>query len=142
MNHYCAADGGFYSLAFHGFIPDGCVEVSDEDYEALKAGQEQGKWLVANDQGYPVLIDPPPPSSEVLAAIERQWRDERLLATDGVVSRHRDELEEGIATTLTIEQYAELQAYRRLLRNWPEASEYPFSEHRPRAPAWLSTLSQ
>lgn len=142
MNHYCAADGGFYSLAFHGFIPDGSVEVADEDYEALRAGQEQGKWLVANDQGYPVLIDPPQPSPEVLAAIERQWRDERLLATDGVVSRHRDEVDEGSPLTLNLGQYAELQAYRRALRNWPEAGEFPLSEHRPPAPAWLAGESQ
>jgi hypothetical protein len=138
MQHYCAADGGFYSLAFHGFIPDGTVEVADEDYEAFKAGQEQGKWLVANDQGYPVLVDPPLPSPEFFAGVERAWRDGQLAATDGVVSRHRDELEEGLETTLTPTQYTELQAYRRALRNWPETGEFPLIEHRPLAPLWLA----
>ncbi|MGF6152005.1 hypothetical protein [Pseudomonas fluorescens] len=95
MKHFCAADGGFYSLTFHGFIPDGCVEVSDEDYRALLAGQEQGKRIVAGDDGFPVLVDPLPPSDEALAAVERGWRDQRLSETDGVVARHRDELEGG-----------------------------------------------
>ncbi|ROM91060.1 phage tail assembly chaperone [Pseudomonas brassicacearum] len=137
MNHFCAADGGFYSLEFHGVIPVGCVEVSDEGYRALLAGQEQGKRIVAGDDGFPVLVDPPPPSDEALAAIERVWRDQRLSETDGVVSRHRDELEGGGTTTLTLEQYAELQTYRSGLRNWPEAGEFPLIEHRPPAPLWL-----
>lgn len=137
MKNYCATDGGFYSLAFHGFIPDGCVEVSDEDYRALLAGQEQGKRIVVGDDGFPVLVDPPPPSDEALAAVERVWRDQRLSETDGVVSRHRDESEDGGATTLTIEQYAELQAYRKALRNWPDAGEFPLIDHRPPPPLWL-----
>ncbi|WP_092299320.1 phage tail assembly chaperone [Pseudomonas sp. NFIX28] len=142
MNHYCAADGGFYNLKFHGFIPAGSVEVSDEDYQALTAGQEQGKWLVANDQGYPVLIDPPLQSPEFFAGIERAWRDAQLAATDGVVSRHRDEQEESMETTLTLSQYIELQAYRRALRNWPESGQFPLSEHRPSVPDWLAEQLQ
>lgn len=142
MKYYCAADGGFYSLAFHGFIPEGAVEVADEDYAALIQGQEQGKRIVAGNDGYPMLADPLPASPEVLAAIERQWRDERLLVTDGVVSRHRDEVEGGAATTLTPEQYTVLQVYRHLLRDWPQGAEFPLADHRPIAPPWLADQLQ
>lgn len=137
MNHYCRADGGFYNIAFHGFIPDDSVELSDEAYEALNAGQQLGKWIVTDGEGYPILIDPPPLSEESQSANERNWRSLQLLITDGLVTRHRDEVEEGSKTTLPSEQYAELQAYRRLLRNWPEAGDFPLSSHRPRAPSWL-----
>jgi hypothetical protein len=89
-----------------------------------------------------VLADPPPPSNEELSAIERVWRDQQLSETDGVVARHRDELEEGIATTLSTDQYTEVQTYRRALRNWPEAGEFPLSEHRPPAPLWLAEQLQ
>ncbi|RON01812.1 phage tail protein [Pseudomonas brassicacearum] len=140
--YYCAADGGFYDLEFHGSVPDGSLEITDETYQALKDGQEKGKWIVAGEQGYPVLIDPLPPTDEVIAAIERQWRDGRLLETDGIVSRHRDELEDGGATTLTLEQYSEVQAYRRLLRNWPKAGEFPLIDHRPPSPLWLTAELQ
>ncbi|HCF0970772.1 TPA: phage tail protein [Pseudomonas aeruginosa] len=138
MNYFCAADGGFYSLAFHGFIPDGAVAVSDEEYAALQEGQAQGKWLVANDQGYPVLREPSE-SPGWFAAIERGWRDEQLSVTDSLVVRHRDELEEGVDTTLTSVEYAELQVYRRALRTWPESKEFPLQAHRPAAPPWLAS---
>ena len=105
-------------------------------------GQSAGKVIDFGPHTGPVLIDPPPPSPEVLAAVERQWRDGRLLDTDGVVTRHRDELEEGAVTTLTAEQYVELQGYRRALRNWPEGEHFPLSEHRPVAPPWIVEQTQ
>ncbi|MBX9408276.1 phage tail assembly chaperone [Pseudomonas baetica] len=92
---------------------------------------------VRADNGYPILVDPPPPSAEEATDIERRWRTAQLAATDGLVARDRDELEDGGGTTLTTEQYAELQTYRRELRDWPQGSFFPFSEHRPAAPRWL-----
>ncbi|MBT2340630.1 MULTISPECIES: phage tail assembly chaperone [Pseudomonas] len=137
MNYYCAVDGGFYNSAFHEFIPEGIVEVADEHYVALIKGQEQGRRIISDDNGYPILGDPLTPSLEALRIIERRWRDDLLLASDGLVSRHRDELEEGIVTTLTSERYVDLQAYRRALRNWPEMDEFPLIEYRPKVPDWL-----
>ncbi|RON29053.1 MULTISPECIES: phage tail assembly chaperone [Pseudomonas] len=93
---------------------------------------------VRADNGYPVLTDTPPLAPEEVAKAERLWRDSQLLATDSMVARDRDELEDGGGTTLTTEQYAELQAYRRALRDWPQGSFFPFSEHRPSAPLWLA----
>ncbi|QGW77752.1 phage tail protein [Pseudomonas alkylphenolica] len=150
--YYCAVSesrGGFFDTRIHGevgspgcSIPVGAKEVSDELYAELTAPREDGKLIYPDADGYPVLIDPPPPSTEELAAIERQWRDERLMETDGVVSRHRDELEEGGTTTLTAEQYATLQAYRRALRGWPQVGEFPLIDHRPTEPQWLTDSLQ
>jgi hypothetical protein len=106
-----------------GFIPRG---------HPLWVGYEE--WLA--DGNEPAQPDGPSPVE--LAAVERVWRDGVLLATDGLVARHRDELEGGSEATLTPEQYAKLQEYRRDLRNWPEAGEFPLSEHRPAAPPWLT----
>ena len=129
---------GFYDVTIHASMPEDVVEISAENHAELLAGQSAGKVIAWGDDGYPVLVDPPPLTPEEAAEIERAWRDAKLAATDGVVTRHRDELEEGIATTLTVEQYTELQAYRRTLRNWPEAGEFPLIEHRPPAPLWLT----
>ncbi|MQG96229.1 phage tail assembly chaperone [Pseudomonas sp. MN1F] len=137
MKVYFAPDGGFYSLDFQGFVPAGSVEVTEVDYKALQAGQLQGKWIVANDQGYPVL-QAPEESPGYLASVERSWRDMQLAATDGLVVRHRDELEAQAETTLTSAQYAELQAFRRALRDWPDSGDFPLIEHRPGGPAWLA----
>lgn len=132
------ATRGFYDPKIHTTMPSDVVEISVEKHTELLAGQSEGKVIAWDDDGYPFLADPLPLLPEALMAIERQWRDERLLATDGTVLRHRDELEEGIETTLASEQYVELQTYRRALRNWPEAGEFPLIEHRPIAPPWLT----
>jgi hypothetical protein len=123
-------------------MPDDVVGISDENYAGLMEGQAIGKVISCGDDGYPLLIDPPPVSDEVLKQNERVWRDAQLSVTDGVVSRHRDELEEAQETTLTPEQYSELQVYRRALRNWPEAGEFPLIDHRPPPPSWLAEQIQ
>ena len=119
-------------------IPADAVEITRELHAALLEGQSAGQLISSDGDGCPVLVDPPPASPEHLAAVERAWRDGKLAATDGVVSRHRDELEEGITTTLTVEQYTELQVYRRQLRDWPQTGEFPLLDHRPPAPEWLA----
>ena len=122
-------------------IPPDAVEITKERHAELFEGQAIGKRITSGVDGFPLLLDPLPPSQDYVEAIERVWRDAALAATDGVISRHRDELEDG-ATTLTSAQYTELQAYRRALRNWPEAGEFPLNEHRPSAPQWLATSLQ
>jgi hypothetical protein len=129
---------GFYDASIHALMPDDVVEISVETHAELLAGKSEGRVITWGDDGFPVLVDPPPPSDEELAAVERVWRDQCLSETDGVVTRHRDELEENVEPTLTPAQYADLQAYRRALRNWPEAGEFPLIEHRPTTPLWLS----
>lgn len=131
---YSATTGGFYGES--EAAPADAVAISTEEYLSLLEGQSSG-FIVANQEGYPELIDPPPLSPEFYATIERKWRDEQLSITDGVVSRHRDELEEGVTTTLVAEQYTELQAYRRALREWPQGGSFPLIEHRPAVPTWL-----
>ncbi|MHC8370545.1 phage tail protein [Pseudomonas sp. MDT1-85] len=132
----------FYDASIHASMPDDVVGISAAAHAGLMGGQAEGKVITWGDDGFPVLVDPPPLSDEELAAVERVWRDQCLSETDGVVTRHRDELEEGIEPTLTATRYTEVQGYRRSLRNWPEAREFPLVEHRPTAPEWLSSLSQ
>ena len=129
---------GFYEPSFSKSIPDDAVEITHDEHMALLAGQGEGKVISWGNDGYPFLEDAPAPSQEQLATVERAWRDTMLSATDSVVTRHRDELEDEAKTTLTTKQYTELQAYRRALRNWPEDGEFPLSEHRPTTPAWLA----
>lgn len=129
---------GFFDPRFNASIPPDAVEISTEYHAELLDQQTAGKVIVWRDDSYPMLVDPPPPSVEQLAGAERAWRDRCLYETDGVVARHRDEVEEGVEPTLTSAQYVELQRHRRSLRAWPEAGEFPLSEHRPTAPPWLA----
>lgn len=136
--YYSSNPRGFYFDHMHGDnIPEGAKEITSEQHQTLIDGQSQGKIIREDADGYPVLIEPPPLTPEEVAAIERNWRDAKLAATDGDVTRHRDEVEEGLSTTLTAEQYRDLQAYRRRLREWPESGEFPLMDRRPIAPPWL-----
>ncbi|MBK5416879.1 phage tail assembly chaperone [Pseudomonas sp. TH31] len=136
---------GAYQPSLNGEdIPDDVLEVPLGYWQDILHGLSVSPKKVAARQsdGYPILVDPPPLSAEELADNERIWRDVQLAGTDSLVVRHRDEQEEGVATTLSTTQYAELQTYRRTLRNWPEAGEFPLSEHRPAAPSWMSEHTQ
>jgi|SRR5476651_2738420 len=139
---YSPGTGFFYDDQVCTLIPEDVREFGAEERDALLAQVSHGKRLVCGPEGLPLLMDAPVQSLEELAEVERYWRSVQLTTTDGVVTRHRDELEEGSPTTLTQTQYTELQAYRRLLRNWPESGEFPLLQHRPPAPEWLATLPQ
>lgn len=69
--YYSKSTGGFYVLAIHGAaIPVDAVEITVDEHAALLHGQAQGKLISSDEQGYPVLIDPPVDTSP-----ERYARD-------------------------------------------------------------------
>lgn len=66
---YSKTTGGFYTREVHGDnIPGDAVEITEADHAALLEGQSQGKLIVADENGYPILQDPPPPTAEQIIA--------------------------------------------------------------------------
>ena len=128
----------FYDPAINPVLPSDAVEIDDDFYAELLRGNSRGQIITSDKHGYPCLVSPAEPSPDYLAELERTWRNSQLLLTDPLVSRHRDEVEEGGATSLTLEEYAQLQAYRRLLRDWPQGEQFPMIDHRPIAPPWMT----
>jgi hypothetical protein len=115
------------------------VEVpQDEHSEIFRVLALGGSVLAPDENGRPTTIPAPGPTVEELKARERAIRDRVLLLTDPLISRHRDEVEAERPTTLTAEQYKQLQGYRQDLREWPESVLFPALEHRPEQPAWLA----
>ncbi|MFZ7222738.1 DUF4376 domain-containing protein [Avibacterium avium] len=49
---------GFYLTS--GQAPQGAVEISEETYRTLLEGQSAGKQIIADEQGYPMLVEPQP----------------------------------------------------------------------------------
>ncbi|APC15108.1 phage tail protein [Pseudomonas frederiksbergensis] len=133
--------GLFHDSDLGGELPADALEISRELHAELLSGQSE-LIKINFDTEPPSLIARPPMSAEHLADIERAWRNGQLATTDGVVARHRDELEGGPSTTLTAAQYTALQVYRRELRDWPQGAEFPLADHRPAAPPWLAEQAQ
>lgn len=126
--------------AVHGPMPDsGFVELSEEMF--LRTIQEtDGEWRLNADGAlekceFTMTVD------QVVAA-ERVWRDEQVDSTEWLVTRHRDEQDMQLATTLNAEQFAELLVYRQALRDWPQSEAFPDSAQRPVAPPWIAEQSQ
>lgn len=119
------------------------VDVPQDEYEAIqRVLRRGGSILVPGKKGRPSTAPAPGPTVEELKARERAIRDRALLLTDPMIARHRDELEAERSTTLTAEQYKQLQSYRHELRGWPESVHFPEHEYRPEQPAWLAELIQ
>lgn len=139
MVYFSPSTCGAYVPEIHGEdMPADVVEVLESVWQSLLDELSTSpKKMSSRPNGQPMLIDPPPLDAEGLAAVERAWRDTQLALTDPLVSRHRDEVEEGGTTSITPEQYAELQSYRRLLRDWPQGAQFPLVDHRPIMPRWL-----
>jgi hypothetical protein len=121
---------------------NGGVAITLDAHRVLLEGQAAGQRIVVDDHGAPMLAAPLAATLAEQESAERIWRDLQLLRSDGVVSRHRDEVESGLSTTLTAEQYTALQVYRRQLREWPQGVEFPLMDHRPIAPPWLEAQEQ
>lgn len=133
---------GFYSREIHGNkIPADAIEITTEQHASLLQGQSEGKLITADENGYPILVDPPPPTSEQLAAQARADRDAKLAATTWLVERHREEQETG-ATTLTAQEHADLLAYRQALRDVPQQAGFHESIQWPALPEFLNDVLQ
>lgn len=65
---YSKSTGGFYDEIIHGEnIPTDAVEILAEDYAALMAGQIEGKRIVSDKNGNPILAEQPKKTAEQLA---------------------------------------------------------------------------
>lgn len=137
---YSPSAGSCYVKGLHAEMPADVIEISADLFDRIIGNPVLGKVRVHDDAGVPCLIDPPVDTHGAEAA-ERVWRDDQVGTTEWVVTRHRDELDMQLATTLLPEQFAALLQYRQALRDWPQAALFPNAEHRPLPPHWLAQLS-
>ncbi|QEW06351.1 hypothetical protein [Nitrincola iocasae] len=67
--YYSKTTNGFYSRTIHGDkIPEDAVEITKEIHMFLIEGQSQGKIIKADENFYPILVDPPPPTPTKIQA--------------------------------------------------------------------------
>lgn len=120
---YSASTAGFYAIEIHGDnIPADAVEITPEQHAALLQGQSVGKVIAADENGYPVLIDPPQPTTEQLADTARAERDRLIESVRWRIERHSDELALGSEPTEPLEP---LLQYTQALRDVPQQEGFP-----------------
>ena len=142
MRLYSPSTGCTYLPAIHGEnIPGDAVDISESVFELVIANPEQGKVRAHDEKGLPYLVDAPVVMPEP-GVTERAWRDAELSSVIWLRDRHRDQLDIGSDTTLTVEQFAELLLYMQALRDWPQSADFPDSQHRPIAPDWIAEQAQ
>ena len=71
--YFNSDDMAFYSSKLYSEIPSKAVPLSDEQYIALLNGQSQGKQIIADKTGNPVLIDPQPSAAHELNLDTLTW---------------------------------------------------------------------
>lgn len=82
---YSKSTSGFYSRDIHGDnIPADAVEITAEEHAALLEGQSQGKVISADEEGNPILIDPPTAPSPILSCTP--WQIRKKLNKEGLRS--------------------------------------------------------
>ncbi|CAI8890981.1 Phage tail protein [Pseudomonas sp. IT-347P] len=137
MRYYSKATGSTYLDTLHSNMPDDVVPITEDRYLEVFANRPLGKVCGHDDDGLPILIDPPAQTPFERAEQERGWRDEQINAILWLRERHRDQLDLNQLPTLTAAQFNELLTYIRNLRDWPQSSEFPSAGARPVEPAWI-----
>lgn len=97
---YDAATRGFYRDE-DGIVPDGAVQITQEYFDELFAGQSNGKQIEPNASGYPVCVDPAisPPTYANLRAAEYPPMADYL---DAVVKGDQAQIDKYIADCLAV----------------------------------------
>lgn len=83
----------FYSKTTKGFygegdsMPEDVVSISDVVHQQLLEGNQKGKLIEPDKNGYPVLVDPPAPSEAEILAEKNALARNYLKNTDWYVTR-------------------------------------------------------
>ena len=72
MYYYDKKTNGFLIQGVN-LIPEGAINITDEYYQQLLSGQSQGKQIIADKTGNPVLIEPQPSAAHELNLDTLTW---------------------------------------------------------------------
>lgn len=96
-------------------IPADAVEITASQRQALLAGQESGKIILTDDDGFPVLADRPGPSAADFVAAAVAQKTALRLQADTVIAPLQDAVDVEMATEAEQLRLTEWKKYRVLL---------------------------
>lgn len=62
--YYNSQTKGFYPSEVFDVIPEGSVEITEEEWLFLLNEQSKGKQITSDENGYPIIVDVPGPTKE------------------------------------------------------------------------------
>lgn len=128
VNHLFSSPEKFISLTSYPFTdthllffePERAIFVVERSGPVTVSGEdlEEIQWAIANkDNIIQAAHDDGYGNIELYAPSLQQVRDQKLYETDWMVTRHRDQTDAMITTSLTGEQFQKLLTYRQALRD-------------------------
>lgn len=133
---YSASNQGFYPEFMksdydrEGNWPNDVQEVSERWYNYLLDGQAEGKVIAPNEYGQPVLVAPPEPTREQLAASAQIQKTALMAQATGAITPLQDAADLGLDTDEEKQLLLAWKKYRVLLNRvdtetapdieWPE----------------------
>lgn len=110
--YYDAKSAGFYLEGINNEIPSAAIKVSIEDYEILLAGQEAGKEINPNQNGYPTLTDPPVLSQEQQLLIATNNKILLMSKASDAIGPLQDAVDLGVSTAKEDKSLKSWKQYR------------------------------
>lgn len=133
---YHSKTAAFYNDALEsdyraaGTWPDKYVKVLDKDYISLLEGQAEGKSIVSDKNGYPVLSEPPAPTQQEQVKVAANQKALFLKMASEALTPLQDAEQLGIATEEEMALMKSWKLYRVMLNrldittapdiDWPE----------------------
>ncbi|MFP1740990.1 tail fiber assembly protein [Lonsdalea quercina] len=114
MNFYFSANDGLLIDGINA-IPADAVNITASQRQALLAGQESGKIIITDADGFPVLADRPGPSAADFVAAATAHKTALRLQADAVIAPLQDAVDFGMATETEQIRLTEWKKYRVLL---------------------------
>ncbi|ECC1482190.1 tail fiber assembly protein [Salmonella enterica subsp. salamae] len=111
--YFSKTENGFFTSAV--LAPSDAVEISVEYWRELLDGQSNGKFIVSNADGFPVLTDPPPPTIEELIAEAERNKSALMTQANNFIAPLQDAVDLGIATVEESAALSDWKKYRVLL---------------------------
>jgi len=130
MKKYSPSNNAFYDTAINKVIPGDAINITDQAWSDLLAGQAEGKLIACGADMLPCLTDQPLPTAEELISQAEDKRSRLRAEADTAIQPLQDASDLGITTDDEASQLLAWKKYRVMLMRldtkdaeniiWPE----------------------
>jgi hypothetical protein len=115
MKKYSPSNNAFYDTVINRVIPDDAVNITDQAWSDLLAGQAEGKLIACGADMRPCLTEQPLPTPDELISQAEDKLSRLRLEADAAIQPLQDASDLGIATDDEASQLIVWKKYRVML---------------------------